>query len=198
MPLLTIELKKQLIPQINNQVEVIKNHLSFTPLIIADVGANVGYYSTAFLNAYPSSSVHSYEPHPDNLNELSKIENNRLHIYPYGLFNTDSTMNIGMREDGKNNNGTYGIYTTDNSTNVQFKNANNELIRPDFVKIDVEGSELYILQCEDFFKNTKGILIELVFMDNFKQNSNIRKQLQKLGFELLTTVSKNDELWTRK
>lgn len=198
MPLLTIELKKQLISQINNQVEVIKNYLSFTPLIIADIGANVGYYSTAFLNAYPSSSVHSYEPHPDNLNELSKIENNRLHIYPYGLFNTDSTMDIGMREDGKNNNGTYGIYTTDNSTNVQFKNANSELIRPDFVKIDVEGSELYILQCEDFFKNTKGILIELVYMDNFKQNSNIRKQLQKLGFELLTTVSKNDELWTRK
>lgn len=198
MPLLTIELKEQLISHINNQVEVIKNHLSFTPLIIADIGANVGYYSTAFLNAYPSSSVHSYEPHPDNLNELSKIENNRLHIYPYGLFNTDSTMNIGMREDGKNNNGTYGIYTTANSTNVQFKNANSELIRPDFVKIDVEGSELYILQCEDFFKNAKGILIELVYMDNFKQNSNIRNQLQKLGFELLTTVSKNDELWTRK
>lgn len=198
MTLLTVELKNELTYQSENHIGIVKNHLSFIPAIIADIGANVGYYTTAFLNAYPSSSVYAYEPHPDNLNELSKIQNDRLYICNYGLFNMDGNMNIGMREDGRNNNGTYGIYTTDNSTTVQFKNANNELIRPDFVKLDVEGSELYILQCEDFFKNVKGILIELVYMDNFNQNSNIRKQLQKLGFEFLTNVSKNDELWTRK
>lgn len=198
MTLLTVELKQALIIQSENHINNVKSHLHFTPLIIADIGANVGHYATALLNAYPSASVHSYEPHPDNLNELYKIKNNRLHIYDYGLFNTGSNMNIGMREDGRNNNGTYGIYTTENSTTVQFKNANNELIRPDFIKMDVEGSELYILQCEDFFKNTKAILIELVYMDNFKQNSNVRAQLQKLGFEFLTNISKNDELWTKK
>lgn len=198
MPLLTVELKNELTYQSEKHIDIVKNHLSFIPKIIADIGANVGYYTTAFLNAYPSSSVYAYEPHPDNLNELSKIQSDRLYICNYGLFNIDGNMNIGMREDGRNNNGTYGIYTTDNSTIVQFKNANNELIRPDFIKLDVEGSELYILQCEDFFKNVKGILIELVYMDNFNQNSNIRKQLQKLGFEFLTNISKNDELWTRK
>jgi FkbM family methyltransferase len=198
MTLLTVELEHALTIQSENHINNVKNHLHFTPLIIADIGANVGHYTKALLNSYPSASVHSYEPHPHNLNELYKIKNNRLHIYDYGLFDTDSNMNIGMREDGRNNNGTYGIYTTENSTTVQFKNANNELIRPDFIKMDVEGSELYILHCEDFLKNTKGILIELVYMDNFKQNSNIRLQLQKLGFEFLTNISKNDELWTKK
>lgn len=197
-PLLTTELKTELTIRINSDVKKIKSLINFTPKIIADIGANVGYYTNAFLSEYPSAIIHSYEPQLDNLSELYKIKNDRLYIHDYGLFDSNKIMSIGMRDDDRYNNGTYGIYTNINSTDVLFKNANEEIINADLVKMDVEGSELYILQCEEFFKSVKAIVIELVYLDNFNQNENIRKQLKYLGFELSEKLNKNDELWIKK
>ena len=195
--LLTTELKTELTRQINNDVKNIKSLINFIPNVIADIGANVGYYTNAFLSEYPLAIVHSYEPQPDNLVELHKIKNERLYIHEYGLFDSNKKMNIGMRDDNRYNNGTYGIYTNINSIEVLFKNANEEIINADLVKMDVEGSELYILQCNDFFKSVKAIIVELVYLDNFNQNENIRNQLKYLGFEFSTKLNKNDELWIK-
>jgi flagellin-like hook-associated protein FlgL len=79
-----------------------------------------------------------------DLDFLQKIVDDRLHIHPYGLFNEDTTLNIGMR-DSRNNNGTFSIFNTHQTIPVTFKNTNNEIIKPDFVKIDVEGTEYDIL-----------------------------------------------------
>lgn len=195
---LTVQLHTQLADQCKNQLNKVKSIIDFTPTVIADIGANVGHYAAEFLNLFPEAKVHSYEPHPDNLRYLNELKNDRLHIHEYGLFFEDKTARIGMRNDGRNNNGTYSIYLEVNATTVNFKNANNELIRPDFVKIDIEGSEIHVLQCEDFFSQTKAILIELVYLDNFSQNDSIRTKLISMGFNFSEKISKNDELWIKK
>lgn len=194
---LTKQLESTLFHNSMQELRNVKQNLNFEPTIVADIGANIGYYAQALMKAFSTCIIHSYEPHPDNLQYLQEHSNNRLIIHPYGLFDSDCMMKIGMRDDNKKNNGTYGIYNDDDPYEVEFKNANNELIRPDFVKMDIEGSEIYVLNCEDFLSNTKAILIEMVYQDDFKQNSLIETRMLELNFNKRIKISKNDWLWLR-
>jgi FkbM family methyltransferase len=180
------------IKELNQKVQINQPRL-----IIADIGANIGYFSESFLEIYSECELHAYEPQPDNLNELRKLEDARFTIHEYGLFNSDGEFTIGMRKDGKSNNGTYGIFNKENSISVPFKNANNETIRPHIVKMDVEGAEAHILECEDFFSETKAVLIELVYKDDFGMNKKTEENLKKLGFTYKCHLGKNDQLWLK-
>ena len=199
MQLLTMTNKQDLKKSFLTYAKILKNELKINAEqpIIADIGANIGCFSESILQYYTNGIVHAYEPHPDHVLELEKLNEPRIKIHPYGLFNSDGEFTIGMRSDGKLNNGTYGIFDKENSIKVSFKNANNEKIYPHIVKLDVEGSEFFILQCSDFFHNTQAIIIELVYLDNFKMNDNIVNELLKLGFVNKLKLSKNDHLWVR-
>jgi FkbM family methyltransferase len=179
------------------EISEIKRKLNFEPELIADLGANIGYYSSTLLRYFPNSEVHAFEPIPEHVNYLQEIQNDRFHVHPYGIFNENTQIEIGMRDDGRMNNGTYSIFNKVNSVVVEFKHGNSELIRPDFVKIDVEGSELAVLDCEEFFENTKAIYIELVYKDDFNQNEKVTNRLIELRFTHTAQITKNDSLWLR-
>jgi len=201
MELLTLKKKDALKQSASNQIIFLKNMIddvNSDKLIIADIGANIGYFSESFLEHYPNSIVHAYEPHPLHFQELDKLNNSRLVLHPYGLFNSNGTFTIGMRSDGKFNNGTFGIFDKQDSIEVEFKNANEEKIRPHIVKIDVEGSEFYILQCADFFSETKAVLVELLYNDSFGMNLKVTEALTNLGFYSKAKIGKNDYLWFKK
>lgn len=191
------KLENDLIDNTYRELALVKQHLTFNPILIADVGANIGYYARILQKMFKSATIHSYEPQLDNLRYLYQHENSRLIIHPYGLFDSDCVMKIGMRNDNKKNTGTYGIYNTDDIVSVEFKNANNESIRPDFIKLDVEGSELHILNCNEFLSNAQAILVEMVYKDEFKQNELIEKRMYELNFNTKIKISKNDWLWLR-
>lgn len=188
-------LKNQALRQINELKEKIQ--INQPKLVIADIGANIGYFSEAFLEIYLECELHAYEPQQDNLSELRKLKDTRFTIHEYGLFDSDGEFTIGMRSDGKSNNGTYGIFNKENSVSVPFKNANNESIRPHIIKMDVEGAEANILECEDFFSETKVVLIELVYKDDFGMNKKTEENLKKLGFKYKCHLGKNDQLWLK-
>lgn len=199
MQLLTLKNKGSLKERALNQISLLKNEFGIDPKdpIIADVGANIGYFSESFLHHYPNSTVHAYEPHPLHIQELSKLEDKRFILHPYGLFNSNGTFAIGMRDDGRFNNGTFGIFDKQESIEVPFKNAEEEQIRPHIVKIDVEGSESYILECSSFFSKTQAILIELVHGDNYGMNSKVVEALGNLGFYHKINLGKNDQVWIK-
>lgn len=199
MSLYTKNMKRQLKDGALRQITELKEKYRVNPYnpIIADIGANIGYFSESFLEVYSECQLHAYEPQPDNLEELKQLNDNRLTIHEYGLFDSDGEFTIGMRSDGKSNNGTYGIFNKENSISVPFKNANNETIRPHIVKMDVEGAEANILECSDFFSETKAILIELVYKDDFGMNQKTEDNLKKLGFKYKCHLGKNDQLWLR-
>lgn len=197
--MLTNDLKYILKPRAINEMQIDRNIMSshdIHPNIIADIGANIGYYTEALLATFETAEIHAYEPHPDNLEYLKQIDNTRLQIHPYGLFNEDSAVEIGMR-DARNNNGTFSIFNKHDTKLVAFKNADNEITKPDFIKIDVEGSELFILQCSSFCENIKAIFIELIYTDEFKMNSRVKKQLEQMNFKFIKQVTKNDQLWLK-
>jgi FkbM family methyltransferase len=169
---------------------------SYIP-IIADLGANIGYYTEVFLGHFKKSEVHSYEPHPNNIEHLKKIKSDRVFIHEYGLYNTTLKVNIGLPINEIGNNGMFSIHHLENNIEVQFKNANEELIRPHIVKIDVEGAEPEILECSDFFKKTKMILIEMLHMDSMNINDIISERLTSLGFTYRLNTTKNNQLWLK-
>jgi FkbM family methyltransferase len=197
--LLTKQLKGVLKEGALRQISTMKKEYGVNPSnpVIADIGANIGYFCESFLEVYPECELHAYEPHPDNLEELKTLHSSNLVIHEYGLFDYDGEFSIGMRPDGRSNNGTYSIFNTQNVINVPFKNANNEAIRPHIVKMDVEGAEANILQCEDFFSRTQAILVELIYTDEFGMNKTTEERLQKLGFQYKVHLGKNDQLWLR-
>ena len=199
MSLNTKKLKPHLKKRALWQITELKEKYGINPSnpIIADIGANIGYFSESFLEVYPECELHAYEPQPDNLNELRKLEDSRFTIHEYGLFDSDGEFEIGMRSDGKSNNGTYSIFNKENLSSVPFKNANTEIIRPHIVKMDVEGAEANILECANFFSETKAILIELVYEDDFGMNQKTEDNLKKLGFKYECHLGKNDQLWLR-
>ena len=199
MSLHTKKLKPVLKNRARHQITELKEKYGINPSnpIIADIGANIGYVSECFLEMYSECELHAYEPHPDNLEELKKLKDSRFTIHEYGLFDSDGEFTIGMASNSKSNNGTYGIFSKENSISVPFKNANTEIIRPHIVKMDVEGAEANILECANFFSETKAILIELVYKDDFGMNQKTEDNLKKLGFKYECHLSKNDQLWLK-
>lgn len=165
--------------------------------LIADIGANIGYYTEAFSKIFDGSIIHSYEPHPYNIKHLMNLDGMNVSVHPYGLFDEDITIKIGLPVGRTDNNGLFSIHYTEDSVEVELKDAVSELIRPDIVKIDVEGSESYILNRTDFFENTKMILIEIVKDDNFGSNIDIVSKLNDMGFTYMKNTSKNNQLWLR-
>jgi FkbM family methyltransferase len=128
------------------ETEIVKTNVKKNDIVI-DVGANIGYYT--LLMAKNSASVFSYEPEPQNFDLLKKnvILNNfssNVKLYNkavsnfYGhskLVSTDGTM--ARHKLDKNRFGTKSI-------DVEVTKL--ELDKIDFAKIDVEGTELLVLQ----------------------------------------------------
>lgn len=193
----TVEKRGALKARALKEIKQIKDMWGDSTPLIADIGANIGYYTEAFSEIFSDSKIHSYEPHPYNLQYLTKLSSNLINIHTYGLFDTDTKLTIGVPESRQNNNGLFSIHHTTNGVEVDLKNANGEKIRPDIVKIDVEGSEPQVLSCTEFFENTKLILIEIVIDDNFGSNDDVVSKLKSMGFTHIKNTSKNNQLWSR-
>ena len=194
----TVKMKSTLKEKAQNEIIKLKSFWKedYSPLI-ADIGANIGYYTSVLLSEFPDSKVHSYEPHPYNLGYLTKQKSDRLTIHQYGLFNKTTKLSIGLPENRLTNNGMFSIHHSANSIEVDLKNANDEEIRPNIVKIDVEVAEPQILECTLFFEKTKIILIEIIKQDSLGINNTIIDRLNSIGFKYESNLSKNNQLWLK-
>ena len=128
------------------ETEIVKTNVKKNDIVI-DVGANIGYYT--LLMAKNNASVFSYEPEPQNFDLLKKnvILNNfssnvKLYNKAVSNFNGYSKLVLSDHSTGqhkleKNRFGTKSI-------DVEVTKL--ELDKIDFAKIDVEGTELLVLQ----------------------------------------------------
>ena len=126
---------------------------------ILDIGANNGIYSIYYAKKYKNSKIFSFEPVKKNYFllkkniHLNKIKN--IKTYNFGFFNKNKTAKIGLpdkREIKKNiNNGFYSIFGENSSKKIRLKTIDkfvkkNKIKKIDFIKIDTEGSEYFILK----------------------------------------------------
>jgi len=188
-------------------------------IIFWDIGANIGLYSIYAAINFPKSTIISFEPSTSNLNILSRnISLNNLekqiNIFQIGLTNinnkffimSETTLEEGgaLSSFGKNYNfegkkidkiNKYSIF----GTKIDYLIFNNILKIPDYIKIDVDGTEHIILKgAEKTLKKNKikSILVEV--NENFlSQKVHVEKILKNCGFYLKHKYLAQDVIGTK-
>jgi len=154
---------------LKTEVDFVKKYRNKEKINIIDIGANLGFYSVVYA-MNEGVDVISFEPFPDTFEYLEKnIKlNNILNVYPFqmGLFSKNEDMPIGSSDafnfygfftkiikfTDKKQVGCYSVYTSDNQAPIaKFVKGDECLILSekehiDFIKIDVEGSELEVIK----------------------------------------------------
>lgn len=156
-----------------------------TSPIILDIGANVGAFTVWAANRWPGSVVHSYEPLPENFNYLTRnIITNRLDyrvfIHQQAIAKCDSeTADLYM---GKNNTGEATFFKelegADPNRKISVK-VEDPIVLPqaNILKIDTEGSELYILVPLIQYKRE----FDLILLEYHREVD--RREIDKLLFD---------------
>lgn len=124
--------------------------------VVFDVGANVGEWTDLALAINGSAEIHCFEPSGATFRRLSSRgypSNVRLH--PFGLGAEASERTLYVFEEGSGGNSLYrrdGVSTRQESKEavrlrtVDAHCGDSQIERVDFMKIDVEGHELSVLQ----------------------------------------------------
>ena len=164
------------------------NHHQLDPKIIIDIGACWGEFSLFFAKEFPKSKIFSIEGSPLNYNTLE--ENVRTNetlgkiIKTYNYIITDFD---GVEKISNNLNTMNTLKSVENTQDqfVQVKSKklisfllDQDIKEIDFIKIDIEGSELKLL---DDLKtiNFKLLQIELINYNDIEDNLNFVKSLSK-------------------
>lgn len=148
--------------EINNEPEVLvveeilTKHVDFTFL---DVGCNKGEYTYAASKFLQPFNMFSFEPNPKLNQILSKVFN-EVNVLPYALSNEETKAKFkvpslhGHEDDSLGSLNTESKETNETSADifeVQCKRLDDvvdhyKINRVDFIKIDVEGFELSVLE----------------------------------------------------
>ena len=154
---------------------------SITPgAVVWDVGANIGFFTEKFSQAVgPSGRVIAFDPSPSCVAALRERFGSRdnVTIEPVGLSDqegiadfsvsehADPTGGLGVRPDHKE-------VVKVNITSGDAYAKSNPHIMPDFMKIDVEGYELEVINgMREVLASSdlKGVFIEVHFLELAKR-----------------------------
>lgn len=116
--------------------------------VFVDVGACVGWWSKTMVDKHGGKS-HLFELNPHYIDKLEELEDDRLHVYNYGLHNQNTSFKLSvdqLYEDGFN---IYSQQTDGVKVNVRdicdvFKDVKLHTI--DVIKINIEGAEYDLLE----------------------------------------------------
>ncbi len=188
-------------------------------LIFWDIGANIGLYSIYNALKNPSSTTIAFEPSSSNLRVLSRnisinnLEKN-IKIISMPLTNKENIfqeMNEGKFVEGGalnsfgekidfegkefNPSMKYNLL----GTTMNYFIENSILDIPDYIKIDVDGIEHFILEGGDkFLKNEKIKSLSIELNENFKQQyEKVLNLMERFNFEILYK-KRNDAFFSEK
>ena len=142
------------------------------PLTILDIGANIGSVSLVIANMFNNSKIFAIEPTNYAFNKL--LNNIKLNqqlanrIYPRQLFITNNKKPLSVwsswnfdKIDKKHNKhlGTLKEVKSNSYIKLDEFLENENLIKVDFIKLDVDGYEIDVLKSgEKFLKKNKPII----------------------------------------
>jgi len=158
---------------------LIERILARRPDVLFDVGANSGDYAKILSETFPSSQIYCFEPMPDNFKKLTKQTAglNTINILS-ALGSHEGTLKLHLGEH--NSNGTMAtahkgtletifpfvgkIDEFESPMTTLDKFCSNTISQIDFLKIDVEGSELDVLKgAANLIKSDRIKIIQFEF-----------------------------------
>ncbi|MFI5203101.1 MAG: FkbM family methyltransferase [Flavobacteriales bacterium] len=154
-------------------IEFVQHKIGNGTGTIFDVGANVGQYQRLFLKNYsnPNISLHSFEPSPSTYTTLeNNKKDSRISNYNVGLGETASELKLFRNQPGsplaslykKGADDYYHVKNMDDFELVKIKTLDtfcqeNKIDKIDYLKMDVEGHELFVLLGAKHMLNAKKI-----------------------------------------
>jgi FkbM family methyltransferase len=165
-----------------------------------DIGANVGFFTEKFSKAVgPKGKVFAFDPSPQCIDVLKSKFNNydNVLIEPVGLSNSDGQVAFSLSSEADPTGG-IGVRTGhDHVINVNVITGDTFLKKnphsmPNYLKIDVEGFELDVLQGMSQLlqlKNLKSLFVEVHFLEMKKRGmiigpKQIVQLLSEAGFQV--------------
>lgn len=147
-----------------------------------DVGANDGTYSLLLSEIFPKANIHAFEPVPDTYQAAEKALKDKPNValHQLGLYKENCTLDIYNDSDNPNNQissvyaeGLVDFYATTalHKLKIEVKTLDsfceeNGIRSIDFIKIDVEGAELAVLQgAEKMIRNNGLRIVQFEFND---------------------------------
>jgi FkbM family methyltransferase len=153
--------------------EALVKFYSFNPDIIIDVGANIGYWSLSSSKIFKKSKFLLFEPLKKSFDLLKKNTQNKsnFELYNFGLGNVDKKEFISFPEWERNSNNLnrFGLMSIYGKTNInreeivikKFDDIFNYTNKKIFIKIDVEGSELDVLEGCKKISQLNNVIFEI-------------------------------------
>jgi FkbM family methyltransferase len=176
--------------------------------IVLDVGANIGIY-TLWLSQYVSDPgrVIAFEPDPQNYERCAEnLRRNRLEsvrLERTALSNKCGTLQFSIGQDTENHllppDAVAASSVSVQSTTLDAYCRRHDIATIDFMKIDVEGAELMVLQGAANVLAGSGIgVIQLELNDALKKygirRSDVVQLLEDYGYRLYTYECASNEL----
>lgn len=129
--------------------------------VVVDIGAQYGDYAILCSKVY-KAKVYTFEPLPENFKEITEniklngLNERQIQAFNVALGNKDKTEILSYSGEMANN------FGEGNRIEVEFRTLDSYKIKPDLMKIDVEGFELDVLEgaIETIKKYHPKIIIE--------------------------------------
>jgi len=150
--------------------------LADQPRLLVDIGGNRGAYAQEFLKRFPGSTVHIFEPSSYNINILNSLFSSASGVNVVGSALSDKSGELtlyadkpgsGMGSLSKRRLDHYGIELNEEEVvpvlrfDEYWKQFSSTFPVIDYVKIDVEGHELSVLEgFGDFLQQVKLVQFE--------------------------------------
>jgi FkbM family methyltransferase len=168
-----------------------------------DIGANCGYYSIKLATEFDKLKVIAFEPNKDAFIKFKytlKLHpnlNERININNFGLSNSSGPLSMtSLEKFGYLQSGGSTVINEDDKKSLKTKificdfKVGNEILnfkkKKLFIKIDVEGHELNVIQGLKDLLNDNNVLIQIEITEkNFKNTNNF---LHNNGYKLFNKI----------
>ncbi|MFK8041539.1 FkbM family methyltransferase [Congregibacter sp.] len=125
--------------------------------VIFDVGANIGWYSLLFARRFPGATIHAFEPLPYfskflSANVAANALDENVSIHSIGFSNEAKSADIFLDKGNGTNASMRNVADAEAAITVPVEVVRlddwcaEHSLWPDFIKCDVEGAELLVVQ----------------------------------------------------
>ena len=153
-----------------------------------DIGSNVGMWTRELAKKF--KQVYCFEPNP-NFNECFRknITENNVELFEFGLSNKEHTASQEFNS----------TQITNTPGDVQCRTLDSfNLNDIDFIKIDVDGFEVEVLEgaVNTITRNNPVINVEMKELKRILVCNKVRRILRGLNYQMAKRV-RSDEIWTK-